>query len=715
MELQEKTRLLKILLPKVAPAELLENPRSHLESMGMTESTGLEATASSVEKLQLGKSLASTEAMGLEAIIHEQFRPAQYIINDDYHEPAAPWEFLSEPVIKARIVAALLSIGRIELPGNLLQKYAGTGFVVGPNLIMTNRHVAEDFCRRRGDGEFVFKPNMASQINFRREQLPCESESLVVQRVVMIHAYWDMALLQVDGLDRQNRKPLNLSLSHPDELRGSDIVVIGYPAQDVRNDLNLQNRIFGGMYDVKRLQPGKLRERRNVQSFENSVNAVTHDASTLGGNSGSAVIDIDTGEVVALHFGGMYLDANFAVPSFELSRDQKVVNAGVRFAERSTSKNSHSNHQPDEVKRRESSTPTIVTPTTVAPASVSFNSRDISVTWTIPIIVKVSLGCPSVDRAEPLVSGLEKEMLFGRPIDDEQILARAYSRSTNSSLANRTFSWNAACMMCAASHLAYSTEKRVRSVCMNDWAFDSCEFIQMNETECFIASSVNEVLLAFRGIADAKDWLRDLTLFSIETELGAVHRGFYVGFQQVRKRIEGELSKVKAMDKKLFITGHSLGGALATIAAAELCHDFSNIALYTFGQPAVGKRDFRSHIDSSVLQYHRIVNEDDIVTKVPPSYVHCGGLIRFDHSGFVKKWTTESADAPQTSTVSLDEFRELQQNLRCRNDLRSADLQAGTLSIQSIEDHRLAKYSANILQQIQPIPAFVADLCCHPF
>jgi hypothetical protein len=42
--------------------------------------------------------------------------------------------------------------------------------------------------------------------------------------------------------------------------------------------------------------------RAKIASFENVVNAMTHDASTLGGNSGSAVIDVQTGQLVALHF-----------------------------------------------------------------------------------------------------------------------------------------------------------------------------------------------------------------------------------------------------------------------------------------------------------------------------------------------------------------------------------------------------------------------------
>jgi endonuclease G len=62
------------------------------------------------------------------------------------------------------------------------------------------------------------------------------------------------------------------------------------------------------------------------------VPAATHDCSTLGGNSGSAVIDLDTGEVLALHFGGLYHEKNYCVPAYELSRDDRVIATGVKFA-----------------------------------------------------------------------------------------------------------------------------------------------------------------------------------------------------------------------------------------------------------------------------------------------------------------------------------------------------------------------------------------------
>ena len=147
----------------------------------------------------------------------------------------------------------------------------------------------------------------------------------------MIHPYWDMALLVVDGLAKDH-PALRLSLEDPEAITGRRVAVIGYPAFDPRNDAEVQNRVFGGAYNVKRLQPGLLGRRFDIQSFGKSVSAATHDGSTLGGDSGAVVFDPQTGTALALHFGGVYLERNYAVAACDLAMDGRVIDAGVQFA-----------------------------------------------------------------------------------------------------------------------------------------------------------------------------------------------------------------------------------------------------------------------------------------------------------------------------------------------------------------------------------------------
>jgi endonuclease G len=103
------------------------------------------------------------------------------------------------------------------------------------------------------------------------------------------------------------------------------------------------------------------------------------------------VIDVQTGEVVGLHFGGIYLDANFAVPAYELARDARVVQAGVNFAGSVPGTNdwAWAWAQADGAE---------VDPATRPPdaaAAPALPTGGGAATWTIPIQVSVSLGQPT--------------------------------------------------------------------------------------------------------------------------------------------------------------------------------------------------------------------------------------------------------------------------------------------------------------------------------
>jgi endonuclease G, mitochondrial len=332
MEKAEKIVRLKRLLTQIAPGNSIESvsrpgaeatDREGFESLGPNN---VGAAESGLQKLAEDRvqEITPSEMFGLEAIVLPRNRPVAFVRGNSYDDLDGPWVSLNDEVVKKRIASLLPLIGRVEVPSSPILPYAGTGFVVGQGLIATNRHVAQIFAQglgltiryRAGDAAIDFKRQVDAPDDERTAYLS-------VRAVEMIHPYWDMALLRVDGLPTD--RMLRLSVKSPEELLDRNVVVIGYPARDERNDVALQDRIFNRTYNVKRLQPGVIRTRAKVQSFENSVNALTHDASTLGGNSGSAVIEVDTGEVVALHFAGEYLKANYAVPMYELARDSRVA------------------------------------------------------------------------------------------------------------------------------------------------------------------------------------------------------------------------------------------------------------------------------------------------------------------------------------------------------------------------------------------------------
>jgi hypothetical protein len=355
---------------------------------------------STLQKLEIGGELSSHEQFALEAIIIPDKRPAIDIRDGDFTVVHPLWLHYGTEPIKGRLKAALPGIGRIEVSGIPGLPYGGTGFVVGTGLIMTNRHVAELFTNGLGRRNLAFRPGLGSGIDLKRERDNPESQYLRVRDVLMIHPYWDLALLQVDGLSEQN-PPIALSLDSPDQLAGHDVAIVGYPAFDPRNPADVQNQVFGGVYYVKRLQPGKLGERRSVRSFDHTVSAMTHDASTLGGNSGSAVIDVETGTIVALHFAGVYLDANFTVPSAELARDRRVIEAGVRFHSAVAGDDSATDQwwgsvESTAVPRRPDAPAASSAPVALSIGSPSqgFSTANGGATWTIPLYMRITVGEP---------------------------------------------------------------------------------------------------------------------------------------------------------------------------------------------------------------------------------------------------------------------------------------------------------------------------------
>jgi endonuclease G len=336
MNPQERQQRVQHFLSKIAPQgglESLAQGSSEVEErVESTEAPPKEKDDArrALKKIGRGQSLSPPEHFALEAIILPRERPVVDIVDNSFRRPLSPFEHLfTNKAIRARINAAIPSIGRIELPGHPSLPYGGTGFVVGNRLMMTNRHVAEIFSEGLGMNGLVFRSGLGAGIDFLQELGSGPGKVLKVRAVRLIHPYWDMALLEVDGLDEH--RPLKLSTIEIDKLSQREIVVVGYPALDPRNDIAVQTRIFRNAFNVKRLQPGKLTGTGQTESFEHAVDALLHDSSTLGGNSGSAVIDTGTGFVVGLHFGGRYLDTNYAVPTHELARDHRVADLDLNF------------------------------------------------------------------------------------------------------------------------------------------------------------------------------------------------------------------------------------------------------------------------------------------------------------------------------------------------------------------------------------------------
>ncbi|MEA3292073.1 MAG: DNA/RNA non-specific endonuclease [Pseudomonadota bacterium] len=394
---------LKSLTPTGALEELIEAPappEGNLEAAGGREGAPAgDVGRRTLEKLERGEVLAPDERHHLEAVIIPDRRPAIDIVGGDYSTSHFLWSHLNDAEIRTRLRGLFPSIGRIELPGHPTLPYGGTGFVVGDGLLMTNRHVAEIFAHGLGTTGLRFITGLGAGIDFVKERRHLDDSMLRITGIAMIHPYWDMALLRIDNLPAVHGA-LQLSTADNTELTGREVAVVGYPSFDPRNPSDVQNDVFAGVYGVKRLQPGHLLAVRAMQSYGHDVRAATHDSSTLAGNSGSCVIDIASGEVVGLHFGGRYSQTNYCVPAGELARDGRVVDSGVAFATPPRPEPTQWDRAWVEISATEPGENSAPVETGDLSMSSDGSSNGSSVThFTIPLQITVRLGAPDSDGA----------------------------------------------------------------------------------------------------------------------------------------------------------------------------------------------------------------------------------------------------------------------------------------------------------------------------
>lgn len=352
-------------------------------------------------KIAADQPLDERESNIAEAIILPDLRPAIDIVNNDFviNHPAWP-DYRKRTKAHTKFARAIPSVGRVELLGSTAYPYGGTCFVVGENLVMTNRHVAQLFANGLGTKGLLFVDGIKPGVDFLRERGDSKSKTISFCRMRMIHPFWDLALIEVDGLD--GHPPLQLVPTELDARQLRRIAVIGYPAFDSRNPAQVQDQVFRGTYNIKRFQPGLITGRRQVESFGKQVNALCHDSSTLGGNSGSVVLDAETGDVIGLHFAGSYRDSNFAVTACDLACDGRIIDAGVAIRGGGRRKSGVWDQWWLKADGTEAASQVPAPSGSNAQLSASASSSAVSIT--LPLTITVTLGQPAGSASSAVTS-----------------------------------------------------------------------------------------------------------------------------------------------------------------------------------------------------------------------------------------------------------------------------------------------------------------------
>jgi hypothetical protein len=280
-----------------------------------------------LKKLRYGQEgdLTSDELFGIEVIVLEEGRPSILIHDGDFLPPPPEWGTLYTH--RKEIRGSIGRVGRVTIDGDPRRSWLGTGFLVGPQTVLTSRSVALDLGRREGEG-WKFRTRCSATFDLAEEPGSKWPLDFLVTEIIGIHEDHDLALLRIEATASSGAalpEPFALMSSEPPKLHGREVYQIGYPAWDSRAGNRPMRAIFLDVFDVKRLQPGQ------VTGLTIAEARLRHDCSTLGDTCGAPVIDLESHLVLGLHTGGRLGERGHAVPLWLLTGDPLIKSASVNF------------------------------------------------------------------------------------------------------------------------------------------------------------------------------------------------------------------------------------------------------------------------------------------------------------------------------------------------------------------------------------------------
>ncbi len=213
--------------------------------------------------------------------------------------------------------------------------------------------------------------------------------------------------------------------------------------------------------------------------------------------------------------------------------------------------------------------------------------------------------------------------------------------------------------------------------------FPEIRYYDRNGAQAYIFGNDNDRVIVCRG-TEPNDWndiKADLDLATVIAETaGRVHRGFQREVNDLWPRLEVALA---SNTRPIWFTGHSLGGAMATICAnrCQISYIQSNPrALYTYGSPRVGTGPYVNYVQ---YEAYRWVNNNDIVTRVPPwwlGYRHKGQEVYLNADGEIRQLTAWQR--------TKDRWRGFLRGLKLRE-------------FDQFTDHAITRYAEYILRAVK--------------
>jgi len=193
--------------------------------------------------------------------------------------------------------------------------------------------------------------------------------------------------------------------------------------------------------------------------------------------------------------------------------------------------------------------------------------------------------------------------------------------------------------------------------------------------------SENVIWIGFKGTTEVNEWLNNFHIKQISYRTGRetydnlppfmrthknvkIHSGFIRTYNRLRPLI---MEKITDFDPtmQICLSGHSMGGALATILGVDLKSMGYNVTVYSFCSPRVGNDELSELVKQIKLPLYRIINQDDMIPQTPLSvspnlsdkgnpylYSHCG-----DEYKFSKNWN--ALDSNHCISIMIDQLKNI--------------------------------------------------------
>ncbi|KAL9619142.1 MAG: hypothetical protein Q9160_006231 [Pyrenula sp. 1 TL-2023] len=225
-------------------------------------------------------------------------------------------------------------------------------------------------------------------------------------------------------------------------------------------------------------------------------------------------------------------------------------------------------------------------------------------------VLLLSLSARSLAAPALLQSRAIAQPLFDQLNLFEQFSAAAYCPGNNDSPNSK--------LTCAAGNcpLVEAADTETLAEFQNSLVTDVTGYVAVDHTN-------SHVVVGFRGSSSLRNYIADLDFPLVPADICAgclVHDGFWNSWLEAR---DGVMKAIMSIDDSypdysLVVTGHSLGAAIATIAAAQLRNEGHPAALYTYGSPRVGQLTFAEYVTNQPGGNYRVTHTQDPVPRLPP-------------------------------------------------------------------------------------------------